>query len=117
MREKIEKIAEQDGRYHPDGIRFIYDGLAYTARNITEEPGHITGQTLCDGLKQFALEKWGRLAMPVLTNWNIKTTRDFGEIVYLMIKNKWMSAQPTDTIEDFDDLFDFKTTFKDKFKF
>ena len=37
--------------------------------------------------------------------------------VYLMIANKWMSAQPADTIEDFDNVYDFKTTFKDQFAF
>jgi hypothetical protein len=28
-----------------------------------------------------------------------------------------MSAQPSDSIEDFDNVFDFKTVFKDHFKF
>ncbi|MHC4572028.1 MAG: Minf_1886 family protein, partial [Planctomycetota bacterium] len=59
----------------------------------------------------------GRLAMLVLNGWNIKTTQDFGEIVYLMIINKWMSAQPTDSIDDFNDVYDFKTVFKDQFEF
>ena len=68
-------------------------------------------------MKKLALEKWGRLSMLVLNTWEIKTTRDFGEIVYLMIANKWMSAQPDDTIEDFDNVYDFKTTCKDQFAF
>ncbi|GAI43197.1 unnamed protein product, partial [marine sediment metagenome] len=66
---------------------------------------------------QLAIKKWGRLAMLVLNTWGIKTTRDFGEIVYLMIKHKWMNAQPTDSIDDFNDVYDFKTAFKDQFKF
>jgi len=65
------------------------------------------------GKKKLGVEKWGQLAMLVLKTWDINTTRDFGEIVYLMIKNKWMSAQPTDSIEDFDNVYDFKTVFKD----
>ena len=55
--------------------------------------------------------------MLVLNTWNIKTTRDFGEIVYLMIENKWMSAQPTDSIDDFNDVYDLKAVFEDQFKF
>ena len=47
----------------------------------------------------------------------MKTTRDFGQIVYLMIEHKWMSAQPTDSIEDFDDVYDFDVIFKKQFKF
>jgi len=117
MKKSLEKIAREDGRYNSKAVKFVYEGLGYTAKKIITEPSHVTGQTLCKGLKQLALEKWGRLAMLVLNTWNIKTTRDFGEIVYLMIKHKWMSTQPTDSIEDFTDVYDFKTVFKDQFKF
>jgi uncharacterized repeat protein (TIGR04138 family) len=55
--------------------------------------------------------------MLVLNTWDIRTTRDFGEIVFLMIKHKWMSAGPSDSIEDFDSIYDFKTVFKDRFEF
>ena len=117
MKKNLEEIAKEDGRFSPDAIKFIYDGLGYTAKKIVDEPTHVSGQKLCEGLRQLAIEKWGRLAILVLNNWDLKTTRDFGEIVYLMIKNKWMSAQPTDTIEDFDNVYDFKIAFKDDFKF
>ena len=117
MKKNLEKIAREDGRYNSKAVKFVYEGLGYTAKKILVEPAHVTGQTLCEGLKKLAVEKWGRLAVLVLNSWNIKTTRDFGEIVYLMIKNKWMSAQPTDSIDDFNDVYDFKAVFKDQFKF
>ena len=117
MKKKLEKIAREDGRFNPKAMRFVYEGLGYTAKKITAEPHHVTGQALCKGLRKLALEKWGRLAMLVLNTWGIKTTRDFGEIVYLMIKHKWMSAQPVDSIDDFDNVYDFKTVFKDQFEF
>lgn len=117
MKEKLEKIAQDDGRYNPKAFRFVYEGLTYTTKNIVTTPQHISGQTLCEGLKRLAVEKWGRLAMLVLNQWNVSTTQDFGEIVYLMIEHKWMSDQPNDSIEDFYNVFDFKTVFKEKFKF
>jgi uncharacterized repeat protein (TIGR04138 family) len=117
MKESIEKIAEQDGRFNAGAMKFVYEGLGYTVQKITSEPAHVNGQTLCHGLEKLALEKWGRLAMLVLNNWNIKTTRDFGEMVYLMIEHKWMSEQSTDSIDDFNDVYDFKTVFKDQFSF
>ena len=117
MKKKLEKIAREDGRFSPQAVRFVYEGLGYTAKKIIAEPEHITGQALCKGLRKLAIEKWGRLAMLVLNSWNVKTTRDFGEIVYLMIRHKWMSAQPTDSVDDFNDVYDFKTVFKDQFKF
>jgi len=114
MKKNLEKIAREDGRFSPNALKFVYEGLSYTAKEITAEPDHVNGQTLCGGLRKLAVEKWGRLAMLVLNSWGVKTTRDFGEIVYLMIKHKWMSAQPTDSIDDFSDVYDFKTAFKDQ---
>jgi len=117
MKKNLEEIAAEDGRFSAPAIRFVYEGLGYTAKNVAAEPKHVSGQTLCEGLKKLAIEKWGRLALLVLNNWGIKSTRDFGEIVYLMIKNEWMSAQPTDSIDDFDDVYNFKTVFKEQFQF
>jgi uncharacterized repeat protein (TIGR04138 family) len=118
MKETLEKIARDDGRYHPNAVKFVYEGLGVTMKNPTDEPPtHVSGQDLCESLRKLALKKWGRLAMLVLNNWNVRTTRDLGEIVYLMIRHQWMSAQPTDTIDDFNEVYDFKTAFKDRFEF
>jgi len=117
MKKSIETIAREDGRFNAQAIKFVYEGLGYTAKKVVGESEHITGQALSEGLRQLAIEKWGRLSMLVLNNWNIRTTRDFGEIVYLMIKYKWMSAQPSDSIEDFDNVYDFNTAFKNGFIF
>jgi uncharacterized repeat protein (TIGR04138 family) len=126
MKKKLEDIAREDGRFSTGALKFVYEGLGYTARQgegtaavqtkKAAVPDHITGQILCEGLRKLAIQKWGRLAMLVLSSWNLKTTRDFGEIVYLMIKHRWMSDQPTDSINDFNDVYDFKTAFKDHFQ-
>jgi uncharacterized repeat protein (TIGR04138 family) len=117
MKKTLEEIAKEDGRYHAAAFKFVYEGLGYTVQNVTDEPRHVSGQTLCEGLRKMALDKYGRLALFVLNSWGLKATRDFGEIVYTLIDNEWMSAQPTDTIDDFNDVYNFKTTLKDKFKF
>ena len=117
MKKKLEEITGKDGRYSPKAVKFVYEGLGFTVKKVTDEPNHVTGQILCEGLRKLAVKKWGRLAMLVLNSWGIKITRDFGEIVYLMIKHKWMSAQPSDSIDDFNDVYNFKTVFKDQFTF
>jgi len=117
MKKKLEEITGKDGRYSPKAVKFVYEGLGFTVKKVTDEPNHVTGQILCEGLRKLAVKKWGRLAMLVLNSWGIKNTRDFGEIVYLMIKHKWMSAQPSDSIDDFNDVYNFKTVFKDQFTF
>jgi uncharacterized repeat protein (TIGR04138 family) len=117
MKKSLEEIAALDGRYRPPAYKFVYEGLGYTVRNVADKPRHVSGQTLCEGLRKMALEKYRRLAMLVLNSWGLKTTRDFGEIVYTLIDNEWMSAQPNDTIEDFNDVYNLKTTLKDQFEF
>ncbi len=117
MKKGLDEIARDDGRYDPAAFRFVYEGLGYTVKNITQEARHVSGQTLCEGLRQAALEKYGRLALLVLNTWGLKTTRDLGEIVYILIDHEWMSAQPTDTIDDFNNVYDFQATFKEQFAF
>jgi uncharacterized repeat protein (TIGR04138 family) len=43
----------------------------------------------------------------------VHRTRDFGEMVYLMIEIELMGRQESDSIEDFDDVYDFNTAFAD----
>jgi uncharacterized repeat protein (TIGR04138 family) len=120
-KKNLEEIAAADGRFAPEALEFVFEGLGYTLKltgkaGKASEKRHVTGAELADGLRMLAIEKWGRLAKSVLNKWGVRTTRDFGEIVYLMIKYEWMSAQPTDRIEDFDDLYDFKTAFEDAYQ-
>lgn len=123
MRKTIEEIAKDDGRYDAMAFKYVHDGLGKIVQKIREsrgydpEPHHISGQDLAMGLAELAVERWGRLARLVFTRWGMSNSRDFGEIVYLMIENGWMTAQETDTIEDFDDVFDFETLFEKQFKF
>jgi uncharacterized repeat protein (TIGR04138 family) len=117
MRKSLEQIARDEGRFNAGAIRFVYEGLGYTAKKVADQPSHVSGEVLCEGLRKLALERWGRLAFLVLNSWGVKTTHDFGEIVYTLIKHKWMSAQPADSIDDFNDVYDFKITFKDQFEF
>lgn len=123
MKKSIEEVARQDGRYDPRALKFVFDGLAETIEKIRREEGeeehprHISGQELALGLADLARQRWGRLAGMVLNQWGLYTTRDFGEIVYLMIEHDWMTRQETDTIDDFNNVFDFKTVFEDQYRF
>ena len=123
MKKTIEQIAQEDGRYDIKALKFVFDGLGETIREIREESEcdsgnrHITGAELARGIANLARQRWGFLANMVLNRWGLSTTRDMGEIVYLMIKHNWMTAQETDRIEDFDDVYDFHEVFEKRFRF
>ncbi len=123
MKKTLEEISCQDGRYDTKALKFVFEGLGHTIRRIREaeeedqeSPRHITGAELAEGIAQLAVERWGLLARMVLNQWGLKTTRDLGEIVYLMIANKWMTAQESDRIEDFDNVFDFEQVFEKQYR-
>ena len=123
MKKSIEEIAKLDGRYSLRAFEFVHEGLSRTVKkdygDETENQGphHVTGKQLCLGLAEFAAEKWGRMAKVVLNHLGIKSTLDFGAIVYLMVEHKWMYARPQDSINEFKNVYDFEKVFEKNFEF
>ncbi|MFC1691978.1 Minf_1886 family protein [Candidatus Latescibacterota bacterium] len=107
---KIEDIAEKDKRYRKEMYLFILAALEYTISKLPERR-HVTGQELSFGVAEYAREKYGYMARLVLNNWGVKTTADFGEIVYLMIEQGIMSKIKNDSKSDFTDVFSFDKEF------
>jgi uncharacterized repeat protein (TIGR04138 family) len=78
-------------------------------------PRHVSGQELCHALRRMAHEHYGRLAKLVLAEWGIRSTSDFGEIVYNLIKIGEMSKSDGDQRSDFDDVYDFDAALVQEF--
>jgi uncharacterized repeat protein (TIGR04138 family) len=114
---RLELAIRRDGRYAPEAFDFLHRGLALAARQrhgpaTDQRPRHITGQELCRALRRLARQRWGPLAREVLRHWNIHRTRDFGEMVYLMIDLGIMGKQDSDDITDFDEVYGFRAAFE-----
>jgi uncharacterized repeat protein (TIGR04138 family) len=89
----VEKSAEAEGKRRRKG-----------------RPGnerHLTGQELCEAIRRYALEQYGYLAKTVFNSWGVRSTRDFGEIVFMLIEIGQMKKTKEDKLSDFDDVFDF----------
>lgn len=82
-----------------------------------ESERHLTGQVLCQAIREYALQQYGLLAKTVLNSWGIYTTGDFGEIVYNLIGIGMMRKSKSDRREDFDDQYDFEDAFVKNFEF
>lgn len=112
----IERVILTDGRYPLEAYDFLREGLRFTAESahgpiVEDRSHHVNAQTLCFGLRQFALDQFGALAGKVLSSWNISTTNDFGQMVFLLIRVGEFGKQDSDHIDDFDDVFDFDSAF------
>lgn len=77
----------------------------------TDERRHVSGQQLCLGLRDLAIQRYGLLARTVLERWNIRRTEDFGVLVYSMIDRGELRNSPADRFEDFQGVFDFDEAF------
>ena len=123
----IFELLQQDQRYHLEAYLFVRDALAY-AQKVMKMPAttdegsdakqdhHLTGQQLCQAIREFALEQFGFMAKTVLNSWGIHTTGDLGEIVYNLIRIKEMRKSKTDHREDFDEQFEFDNAFEPRFE-
>jgi uncharacterized repeat protein (TIGR04138 family) len=81
------------------------------------EGRHLSGQELCEALRQYALQQYGYMAASVLSQWGITSTRDFGCIVYNLIGIGLMRKSTEDRQEHFADVFDFHEAFVENFQF
>lgn len=108
---RLREVAARDGRYAVGAYKFLYEGLDFTLKSIGCKR-HITGQELACGLRDLALEHFGGMASMVFTVWGLQRTADFGNMVYNLIEAELMSRADTDSREDFNDVYDFRETFR-----
>jgi uncharacterized repeat protein (TIGR04138 family) len=121
---KLQEIIKKDDRFSIHAYQFIFEALDFTASNLgkkynssKEEERHVTGQELSEGIKQYALKKFGYMTKKIFEQWGITKSKDFGEIVFNLVKSGLMGKTESDSVEDFDNLYDFKVEYDDKFKF
>ncbi len=114
----VSKMLRNAGPYPIEAFAFVREGLSYTVERVHNQAGalnktdrHVTGQELCFGLRDLAIEKFGLLAPLVLSHWKVERTDDFGRIVFAMIDAGLMSRTDEDSIDDFRAVYDFEEAF------
>jgi len=111
-------------KYPIDAFLFVQRGLDHTVKHIHGESKsqpqgetgtrHVTGDQLCYGIRDYAIEQYGLLAKPVLKRWHINHCEDFGHIVFALVEAGLMHKTDENSIEDFVGVFDFDETFSSK---
>jgi uncharacterized repeat protein (TIGR04138 family) len=77
---------------------------------------HVSGRELCWALRDNALKRWGIMARVVLESWSVRSTVDFGRIVFGFIEFDMMRKQDGDSIEDFNEVYNFAEAFDEPFR-
>lgn len=117
------QVLAKAGPYPLAAYSFVQEGLRFTVRRVHEDRAsdeglggmgstdHVSGQQLCVGLRDYAIEQYGMLARAVLEHWQIRRTDDFGRMVFALIEAGAMSKTPQDTPDDFVAVYDFDEAF------
>ncbi len=130
----LQKLLKADPRYRYGAYLFVSEALAYAqdtlamGRETVTEPTldldsekasperHLTGQDLCEAVRQFSIQEYGYMARVVLKSWGLESTGDIGNIVYNLIDIGRMKKSENDRRDHFDDVFDFESAFEKEFE-
>jgi uncharacterized repeat protein (TIGR04138 family) len=107
----LQELKQRHPRYAEEAYLFVLSALHYRLRNL-DEPRHISGRELAEGVRDLAIERFGPMARTVLGHWGIHTTEDVGAIVFALVDCGILIKQPSDSPEDFRDVFDFEEAFE-----
>ena len=106
----ISEIAETDSRYSSQAYVFLLEALAYTQKRFKVDH-HVTSQELLKGIQHLLLRQFGAMTLSVLNHWGIKSTEDFGCIVFNLVEKGVLSKTKEDDIAHFKNAFDFEQVF------
>ena len=117
--EALEIIHTKDPRYEKDAYLFVREALDFTQKNIGRDTRgrvrHVTGQELVEGLRDYALQQFGPMALTVFEQWGVHNCQDFGEIVFNMVDFGLLAKTENDNRMDFEGGYDFEEAFRKPF--
>jgi len=120
FQQAVTVIVARDPRYAADSYYFLRDALECTVKALKKPADgparHVTGQELCAGIRDYALQEFGPLALTVLRTWGLQRTEDFGEMVFNLIETGTFGKTEQDDRKDFAHGYDFFETFGKPFE-
>ena len=112
---KIKKVLDKKPGYKLEAYSFVISALNYTVSRL-DRPRHVTAKELLYGIKEYGLDQFGPMTKTVFEHWGIKSTMDFGNIVFDLIKVGLFGKTEKDDIADFCDIYDFEETFEKNYR-
>lgn len=107
----LERLRALDPRYNDRAYAFVLAALEEVVQRLPRRR-HVSGSELVTGCRDLALRLYGPMAKTVLEYWNVRATRDIGEVVFNLLEVGVLSKDEADSRNDFDDLFDFTEVFE-----
>ena len=117
----IKAIQEDDSRYSSGAYYFLREALDYTIKDSFDTEAtsrlsqHISGQELLEGIKHYALDRYGPMAYELFKSWGVNNCKDFGNIVFNLVDCQVLGKNENDSPKDFEKGYNFKKTFQEPF--
>ena len=112
----IKEIHSKDDRYGKGAYYFIREALDHTLKslekNSMKNKGHVSGEELLEGIRLYAIERFGPMSMTLLNHWNVRSCKDFGEIVFMLVEHGILGRTENDSISDFENGYEFTDAFE-----
>ena len=80
-------------------------------RSKIRRPRHVSGEELLSGIRELLLNRFGPMTVTVLEHWGIRSTEDFGNVVFNLVDNRVLSKTEEDDIGQFRNGYDFTEVF------
>ena len=116
----VKEICAKDTRYHPEGYIFVLEALEFTAKMLNKpaksgHERHVAGRELLEGVRHYAIQEFGPMALTVLGSWGISRSEDFGEIVFNLVDSGKLRKTEEDSKADFAKGYEFEDAFSRPF--
>jgi uncharacterized repeat protein (TIGR04138 family) len=117
--EIVKQIHEKDPQYDIEAYLFVREALDYTIKMLQKpdkgSDRHVSGRELLEGLRRYAIEEFGPIALKTLEIWGITKTDDIGAIVFNLVQAGEFGKTDEDKSEDFANGYDFHDAFAKPF--
>lgn len=90
--------------YTLESYQFVSNAVSATIAKLAAHR-HISAAELLAGIREYAHERYGAVAPLVMDKMGLRTARNVGEVVYLLISVNVLSASQDDSPEDFNVAF------------
>lgn len=107
----MDRIRLREPRFDERAYLFVLAALEYCQQRL-DERRHITGRELAFACRDLALERFGVMSRLVLEHWGVRNSGDIGDVVFTLVDLGLLMSQPTDTRDEFAQVFDFDQVFE-----
>ena len=97
---KAAELIARGYRFDARVYRFVAEAVTYTVSRC-DTHRHVSAQELLTGVRQMAVERFGKMAGRVMEKWGLKLDDDVGEVVYLLIGVGLLGESDEDSPDDF----------------